>query len=574
MNTPRSACPDPAALAELSLEKVFSSQAGEALLAHVADCPHCQVVLAEDAADVSSEVLAPISPELRQSVTGLVASRSRSGRWIPFAVAAALLLVLSLWHEKGASSSQTGIPRKPPVARTDASRPEPSWIQLPDVQVEAPRVEAPRSQTPPSGPEPLRVEEAHAEPQRPEVTLVETLQVVEAPKPEKVESPRVEVSRPAPAKPAGLMSDYESLAWGDGALLRLGDPVTCSRQKSVLTLFPICLPAPPSGKAHAPDFLDLAEGLRRGLVTVDGDGGVLITNLSARPVLATAGEVLEGGYQDQVLAVDAIIPAHGEMDVPSYCVEHYRNSGLVSTFRRVSLMADPRLRGLLLGADAQERIWDEVAWALQQSRIESPTGAYNALGRDPGMQRKVEALSSALQKSLKSRGHCVGVVAVSGGEILGADFYGDPMLFEARRGILVDAYARAVLLDPPVAGALSKGDVQAWLMRVLAQGAERGSGPADPAVLLRRTLDQVSSEIWSRSAKGRALVHVSVQRFSSVPLPGRKEARAREDRQPHEEVWSPDGPQGPSAPPPNPADGVIPVEVPQAPVVPPAAPAP
>jgi hypothetical protein len=86
---------------------------------------------------------------------------------------------------------------------------------------------------------------------------------------------------------------------------------------------------------HAPDrskqllFTPLQEAMERKIVRVFETSEVnelAIENVSrTEEVLVQSGDIVKGGQQDRVLAVDLILPANsGKMPIDAFCVEHFR----------------------------------------------------------------------------------------------------------------------------------------------------------------------------------------------------------------------------------------------------------
>src|SRR5256714_15564784 len=82
-----------------------------------------------------------------------------------------------------------------------------------------------------------------------------------------------------------------------------------------------------SGKS----FLTLQEALEQKKVVVYETKDVnelSIENLSNEDVYVQSGEIVKGGQQDRMLAVDLIVPPKsGKMPIEAFCVEHGRWSG-------------------------------------------------------------------------------------------------------------------------------------------------------------------------------------------------------------------------------------------------------
>lgn len=81
----------------------------------------------------------------------------------------------------------------------------------------------------------------------------------------------------------------------------------------------------------AGNFRTLSEAMDRNQVVVHETGQVnelAIENLSDERVFVQSGDIVKGGKQDRVLAVDMILqPRSGRISIDSFCVEHGRWSG-------------------------------------------------------------------------------------------------------------------------------------------------------------------------------------------------------------------------------------------------------
>src|SRR5205814_102830 len=113
-----------------------------------------------------------------------------------------------------------------------------------------------------------------------------------------------------------------------------------------------------------------------------GPGGdvnhVRVKNLSAKPLLLLAGETILGGQQDRILGKDSIVPAHEELSLEVYCVEHGRWSG-ARDFTRTGGIADPQVRGKARFMSNQSEVWKEVATKNDALGVHNETGTYRNL---------------------------------------------------------------------------------------------------------------------------------------------------------------------------------------------------
>jgi hypothetical protein len=133
-----------------------------------------------------------------------------------------------------------------------------------------------------------------------------------------------------------------------------------------LTIFLIHGPDQPG----APHFTSLEAALERQLVIVHETSDVnelTIENVSPKEeVFVQAGDIVKGGQQDRVLAVDLIVPANsGRIPISAFCVEHGRWSqrGMeqVHSFAvSDQMVATKQLKLATKQETSQARVWSEV----------------------------------------------------------------------------------------------------------------------------------------------------------------------------------------------------------------------
>jgi hypothetical protein len=121
---------------------------------------------------------------------------------------------------------------------------------------------------------------------------------------------------------------------------------------------------------HGKPFLTLQEALERKVVVVHETGDVnelAVESVSTKEeVFVQAGDLVKGGQQDRVLAVDLIVPARsGRIPINAFCVEHGRWSprgAEVATSFGVSpnMVATKELKMAAKSSRSQQMVWDEV----------------------------------------------------------------------------------------------------------------------------------------------------------------------------------------------------------------------
>ncbi len=194
-------------------------------------------------------------------------------------------------------------------------------------------------------------------------------------------------------------------------------------------------------------YLTLADGLHKRLVSVAelaGGGSVNtleVTNQSDRPLLVLGGEVVLGGQQDRILGQDTIVPAHEQLRVQVFCVEHGRWSG-GRQFEAAQGMADTKIRVRAKYRADQSQVWAEVAKKNAEHGVAPSTGTYRNLAAGDAGKKALEpyraAVGGALGK-LADRDKVVGVIAAVNGRVTSVELFARPELFAAYRDKLLDS---------------------------------------------------------------------------------------------------------------------------------------
>jgi ARG/rhodanese/phosphatase superfamily protein len=153
-----------------------------------------------------------------------------------------------------------------------------------------------------------------------------------------------------------------------GSTYRLTGPY----QYENLTIFLVHGPDQP----RSPMFTPLAEALERKLVIVHETSDVnelAIENVSSiEEVFVQAGDIVKGGQQDRVLAVDLILPTNsGRIPISAFCVEHgrwtQRGAEPVALFdSSKGMIATKELKLATKHLPSQAQVWREVDVAQQK----------------------------------------------------------------------------------------------------------------------------------------------------------------------------------------------------------------
>jgi hypothetical protein len=172
-----------------------------------------------------------------------------------------------------------------------------------------------------------------------------------------------------------------------------------------LTIFLLHGSNQPQGMAP----LTLQEAMKRKLVVVRETGDVnrlTIQNRSNHDVFVQAGDIVKGGQQDRVLALDLIVPPKsGRIPIDAFCVEHGRwsrrgNEAVTAFSASNNALASKDLKIAAKAKGSQGDVWANVskaqeklavnmtvapsALAVRPSAIPAPEGARRGEGSGSG----------------------------------------------------------------------------------------------------------------------------------------------------------------------------------------------
>ena len=203
---------------------------------------------------------------------------------------------------------------------------------------------------------------------------------------------------------------------------------------------------------HGPDqsrrmFTPLEQAMQRKTVIVHETSDVnelAIENMSAsEEVFVQAGDIVKGGQQDRVLAVDLIVPAKsGKMPIAAFCVENGRwtRRGAEATdhFSMSADMASTKDLKIAARREAsQTMVWDEVRKAQEKlaagvaADVRSrQSGSSLQLSLEHGkVQESASAYVSKLSSIVESSNDVLGFAFAINGKLNSADVFSSTALF-------------------------------------------------------------------------------------------------------------------------------------------------
>ena len=193
-------------------------------------------------------------------------------------------------------------------------------------------------------------------------------------------------------------------------------------------------------------FLTLQEALQQKKVVVYETKNVnelAIENLSTQDVYVQSGDIVKGGQQDRMMAVDFIVPPKsGRMPIAAFCVEHGRWSGRGS--ERVAVFSSSSdavaTRDIKLAAkvaNSQGAVWENVRLAQDKlsrrvgQRVNSPVSesSLQLAVENNRVQETADSYLKALSDIVNRGDDVIGYVFAINGKVNSADVYSSNALF-------------------------------------------------------------------------------------------------------------------------------------------------
>lgn len=205
---------------------------------------------------------------------------------------------------------------------------------------------------------------------------------------------------------------------------------------------------------HAPDqrdsrmFTPLEEAMERKLVTVHETSDVnelAIENVSAtEEVFVQAGDIVKGGQQDRVLAVDLIVPTKsGTVPIDAFCVEasrwSQRGAEAVDQFSMSdNMIATKELKLAARQEVSQGDVWEEVdksqvklsASVASDVRANSSATSLQLTQENEKVQAATASYIDKLSSIINGHSNVIGFAFAINNELNSADVYASNAMFK------------------------------------------------------------------------------------------------------------------------------------------------
>jgi hypothetical protein len=269
-------------------------------------------------------------------------------------------------------------------------------------------------------------------------------------------------------------------------------------------------------------FLTLQEALAQKKVVVYETKSVnelSIENFSNEDVYVQSGDIVKGGQQDRMMAVDLIVPPKsGRMPISAFCVEHGRWSGRgnerAAVFSSSSDSVATKDIKLAARSNSQGGVWESVTVAQDKlsrnvgARVNSPVSASSLqlAVENTKVQESAESYIKALANIADRSDDVIGYVFAINGKVNSADVYSSNALFKKLWPKLLKANAIEAIaelqkdkFDPvkagSVSGFLSEAEAARPTEKAITARTKMVTREDDSSVLLE-TRDETQKGAW------------------------------------------------------------------------------
>lgn len=207
---------------------------------------------------------------------------------------------------------------------------------------------------------------------------------------------------------------------------------------------------------------------------------LFVENLSNDTVLILAGEVVQGGKQDRMIAQNVLLPPKsGKMDLSVFCVEHGRwnydglkTGGMPASFASNRNASSNKMRKVAIVDKNQQKVWDEVENVTVKNDAKSSSGTFAALNENKDYKKNLDEYIAYFKNSLNDQPNIIGMVACSGDSIIGCDLFATPDMFREQMDNLLQSYSTEAITNGSKATA-SEARAQAFLDKFLSDEAKQ-----------------------------------------------------------------------------------------------------
>jgi len=196
----------------------------------------------------------------------------------------------------------------------------------------------------------------------------------------------------------------------------------------------------------------LARISERGTASTDNVHWLIVENLEHKNIFIASGDIVSGGRQDRMVSRDTVMGANiAKMQIPVMCVEEGRWSEKEKKFTYEE-KANLHVRKVLDRSKNQVMIWREIYDQLDRDKVKNSSLAYMSRKADKKfVAEEQEYWNFFEQKFKKADSTIIGVVCISGKNVIGCDIYASTSLFYTELPSVMGGYIHeAIVLGAPV----------------------------------------------------------------------------------------------------------------------------
>lgn len=179
-----------------------------------------------------------------------------------------------------------------------------------------------------------------------------------------------------------------------------------------------------------------------------------VQNISKDTIYIMAGEIIQGGKQDRVIAKDIVLPPMTQpIELPVFCVEQGRweydqkNPKENKKFQKYYGTASLKLRSKVEKEVNQQSVWSEVTRSNNENNTKTETQAYTAQIKTQEFQQNHQKYVDYFKNILPKDKKIIGVVVVTGNQVVGCDMFASPQLFQSQFESLLTSYVNEAMTD-------------------------------------------------------------------------------------------------------------------------------
>jgi len=201
---------------------------------------------------------------------------------------------------------------------------------------------------------------------------------------------------------------------------------------------------------------------------------LMAENTSTDSIYIMAGEVVKGGKQDRVIAQDIIIAPGETVNLSAFCVERGRwsHKGSGGNFDGYFNVSSKAVRKAAVLDKNQGKVWEDVAKTTASNQATSGSGTYTELANSKEYQDELKDYIKKFESAWNADSKVIGVVAVTGNEVIGCDLFATHDLFVNAYNNLLHSYITEAITNGKEV-AMNHNNVQKYLDDFLADESKQ-----------------------------------------------------------------------------------------------------